>query len=89
MTKIVLPLALGFGLCAGYVDSQPSWDDTGVMALAVVIAAGLSSLAEPRYPWLWGLAVGVWIPLFGVASAHKGRWPCRAALPRPSPSRYY
>jgi hypothetical protein len=71
VTKLLLGIAIGIGLLAAYVDNQPNWDDTAVMALGILVAAGLLSLIEPRYPWLWALAVGIWIPLFGIALARN------------------
>lgn len=42
-------------LCAGlaivWTDSRPGWDDTGITAGAVLIAAAAASLARIR-PWL-------------------------------------
>jgi hypothetical protein len=71
MTRILLILAIGFGLLTAYIDSRPNWDDTGLIALAMVAGCTLLSLAEPRYPWLWALAVGVWIPAFGIMQSHN------------------
>jgi hypothetical protein len=71
MTKFLLVLAVGFGLLIAYVDSRPNWDDTGLVASAIVAGCGLLGLAEPRYPWLWALAVGVWIPAFGIVQFHN------------------
>jgi hypothetical protein len=71
MTKVLLVLAVGFGLLIAYVDSRPNWDDTGLIALATVAGCALLSSAEPRYAWLWALAVGVWIPAFGIIQSHN------------------
>jgi len=59
-------LALALGACITYVDNQPSWDDTGVTALAICLTAALFGFASPRWAWVWALAIGSWIPLFGV-----------------------
>ena len=67
MTRLLLVVAIALGLLIGYFDSRPNWDDAGITALAIVVACGLFSVASPRYPWLWALAVGVWIPAFGIA----------------------
>ena len=63
---ILAPLALILGLAIAYVDSSPGWDDTGVSAAAVLGVSGLFGLLHPDRPWLWALAVGVWIPVFGI-----------------------
>lgn len=64
--------ALLLGCCIAYVDSRATWDDAGVTALALVVAAGLVSLARPRR-WLpIGVVVGVPVVAFNVA--RFGRW---------------
>jgi hypothetical protein len=55
------------GLAIAYVDSRPNWDDTGITALALAASGGVLGLIAPRRPWLWALAVGIWIPLHVVA----------------------
>src|SRR5689334_7522596 len=63
-------LLLGCGI--GFVDSRAMWDDAGVTALALVVAAGVVSLARPRR-WLpIGVVVGV--PVFAFKFARFGRW---------------
>jgi hypothetical protein len=63
---ILLSLALGFAIA--YVDSSPGWDDTGVSAATVLGVSGLFGLLYSARPWLWGLAVGAWIPVFGIVT---------------------
>ena len=63
---MLVPLALTLGLAIAYVDSSPGWDDTGVSAAAVLGASGLFGVLYPARPWLWALAVGVWIPVSGI-----------------------
>jgi len=63
---MLVPLALLFGLAIAYVDSSPGWDDTGVSAAAVLGASGLFGVLYPARPWLWALAVGVWIPAYEI-----------------------
>lgn len=63
-------LAIVVGLIIGWVDSRPTWDDTGLTAAAVFLAAAFFAALTPRRPWLWGLAVGAWIPLFGIIGSH-------------------
>ena len=71
MQKIVLAVALSVGGLIAYVDSRPTWDDTGVTALAILVVCGLLGLLAPKRPWLWALAVGLWIPLLGIAVTHN------------------
>jgi hypothetical protein len=64
--RVVFAVAIVLGLLLGYVDSRPSWDDTGITAglllMGTVILGGLA----PQRPWLWALCMGLWIPLFGI-----------------------
>ena len=67
MHKVLLALALGLGGLITYVDTRPNWDDTGVTAMAIFLSCGLLGAVGPRRPWLWALAVGIWIPVLGIA----------------------
>jgi hypothetical protein len=49
-----------------YIDSLPNWDDAGVMGLALLFGGGLIGLLVRRRPLLFGLTMGVWIPLRGI-----------------------
>ena len=62
----LVPLALALGFAIVWVDSSPGWDDTGVSAAAMLGVSGLFGLLYPVRPWLWGLAVGTWIPPYGI-----------------------
>ena len=64
-------LAVVCGLLIAWVDSRPSWDDTGVTVGAVFLAAAFFAALLPRHPWLWGLAIGAWIPVFGIFQNHS------------------
>ena len=66
LERLVLFGAVAVGLALAYVDSRPSWDDTGVTAGALLLAAFLLAALAPRRPWVVALAVGIWIPLFGI-----------------------
>lgn len=70
MRKILLVVALAVGILIAYVDSLPHWDDTGIAVLALLVSSGLLGMLSPRRPWLWALAVGVWIPLVGLVVRH-------------------
>ena len=65
----MLYLAAAVGLLVAYVDSRPTWDDTGVTAAAVALTACILAFASSSRPWLIALAVGVWIPLHAIATA--------------------
>jgi hypothetical protein len=65
--SIALLFAAGtLGILIAWVDSRPAWDDTGVTAGMVFLTAALFGALRPVRPWTWALAVGVWIPLFGI-----------------------
>jgi|SRR5579872_3970686 len=70
-TLSLLTAALAFGFLVTYVDSRPNWDDTGVTAAAILLSCGFLGAAGPRQPWLWALAVGIWIPILGIVRTHN------------------
>ena len=63
---VLFALAISFGLLIGYVDSRPTWDDTGITAGLLLIGAGTLGALAPQRPWVWALCVGIWIPLWGI-----------------------
>jgi len=71
MQKILLVLAALSGLLITYVDSRPTWDDTGITAGVILLVCGLIALFGYRRPWLLALAVGAWIPLYGIFVTHN------------------
>ena len=71
MQRALLIVALALGAAVTYVDSRPTWDDTGVTAGALLVISGVLGFLGPKRPWLWALALGVWIPLLGVIRAHN------------------
>ena len=71
-------LALAIGLGIGYVDSLPTWDDTGITVGALVISAGLLAILRPRIWWVTGLLIGAPVPLFNFL--RTGGWQATAAL---------
>ncbi len=52
-------IGLLVGLGIGYVDSRPTWDDAGITAGALFLAAAVLAAARPKLFWLTGLAVGL------------------------------
>ena len=63
----LLVLALLIGAAITWIDTRPTWDDTGVTAGMIAIATALLGAAMPSRAWVWALAVGVWIPVIGIA----------------------
>jgi hypothetical protein len=66
MQKLLLAVAVLAGLFSAYVDSRPTWDDTGILAFGILIVSGLITLLGYRRPWVIALAVGIWIPLYWI-----------------------
>lgn len=62
----MLAISLALGGLVTYVDSRPTWDDTGITAGALLIISGVFGFVEPKRPWVWALALGVWILLLGI-----------------------
>jgi hypothetical protein len=56
--------AIGLLIC--WIDSRPTWDDTGVTAAMILIASGAISYVYPKRPFIWAIAVSIWIPIFGI-----------------------
>jgi hypothetical protein len=71
MQNLLLGIAVLAGLFFAYVDSRPTWDDTGVLAGAILLTCGLLALVGYRRPWLLALVVGAWIPLRGIFITHN------------------
>ena len=69
--RILLGISIALGLTIAYVDSRPTWDDTGITALALFLSSGLLGAFGPDRPWLWALGVGLWIPIYAVASSRN------------------
>ena len=63
-TLFVIANLLGVLIC--WIDSRPTWDDTGVTAAMVFGVAAFPGFAMPDRPWIWGLSVGIWIPLWSI-----------------------
>ena len=69
MQQALLPTAMGLGLLIAYMDSRPNWDDTGITALALFVCGAVYGALGPRRYCLWGLVIGMWIPLAGILTA--------------------
>lgn len=73
MQTMLLAAAVVAGLFSAYVDSRPTWDDTGILAGGLLLISGLLTLLGHRKPWLIALAVGIWIPLHDIYLSHDLR----------------
>src|SRR4051794_2784909 len=61
--------ALLVGVAIGWNDSRSTWDDTGVTAGLLVMAAALFGAVDPGRWWLWAFLVGVGTPLLEIGGA--------------------
>jgi hypothetical protein len=72
---VLLLLATALGILIAYVDSRPNWDDTGVTAGVVFLCCACLAAIYPKRPWLWALAVGMWIPIGAIIfKQNYGAW---------------
>ena len=71
MQKVLLALAIIMGLFIAYVDSRPTWDDTGITVGTMLLSSGLLTLLGYRRPWLIALAIGLWTPLYETYVSHN------------------
>jgi hypothetical protein len=67
-----LAIALVAGIAIGYIDSRPGWDDTGITAVSLLLAAGIAAFVARRFPWLVAVATGIWVPLFEIPYLASG-----------------
>jgi hypothetical protein len=73
MQSILLAVAVLAGLFSAWVDSRPTWDDTGILVGGLLLVSGLLTLLGGRRPWLIALAVGIWIPVHDIYLSHDPR----------------
>jgi hypothetical protein len=66
-----LILAVGIGLVIGWIDTRPNWDDTGITVALILGSALLFGFGIPEHPWMWALAIGIWIPMFNIVQSRN------------------
>ncbi len=81
MQTILLAAGTAAGLLIAYIDSRPSWDDTGITAGTMLLASGLLTLLGYRRPWLMALAIGLWTPFYETYLSHKFEFPGALLFP--------
>jgi hypothetical protein len=69
--KLLLFAALVFGMLVAFVDSRPTWDDTGITVFALLLGSGIVGLLLEKRPWLYALVIGIWLPLWYVITTHN------------------
>ncbi len=71
MQKLLLLAAVSIGAIITFIDTRPGWDDTGISAVTIFLSCSLISAISPDRPWVWALAVGLWIPIIGIFVNHN------------------
>ncbi|MBA3946902.1 MAG: hypothetical protein H0X37_20360 [Herpetosiphonaceae bacterium] len=64
-------VALVAGSLIGWMDTRPTWDDTGITVGMIVIACLLLGAARPHRAWVWALLVGGWVPALNILFHHN------------------
>jgi hypothetical protein len=67
MNRLFLIAAAVVGMAIAFVDSRPHWDDSGITAFSMLIAAAIFAVLTSKHPWLVALAIGIWIPAHAVS----------------------
>jgi hypothetical protein len=70
---LVVIAALAAGALIAWIDSRPTWDDTGITAGMLLAASALFGYLWPQRPWLWAFLIGAWIPLVAITH-HQSLW---------------
>ncbi|MCA9978901.1 MAG: hypothetical protein KC413_24240 [Anaerolineales bacterium] len=68
---LLLLAAVSVGVAITWLDQSPGWDDTGISAMLILLSSGLLGVISPKRPYLWALAVGLWIPVLGIIRQHN------------------
>ncbi|HET6350251.1 MAG TPA: hypothetical protein VFH88_14325 [Candidatus Krumholzibacteria bacterium] len=63
---IQLMVAFGFGAAITWIDTRPTWDDTGITAAMILVSTATLGFVNPSRAWVFALAVASWIPAFGL-----------------------
>ncbi len=63
-TFLILSLFAGFLI--SWNDARPGWDDTGITAGLIVLTAALFGYLYSKWPWIWALTIGLWIPMHAI-----------------------
>ncbi len=66
MKALFFILAIAIGHVFAFVDIRPNFDDAGILAFSIAIVCAIFAFIYPRRPWLWALAIGIWIPLHTI-----------------------
>lgn len=62
----IVAVAAGVGIA--WVDSRPTWDDTGITAGLLLLAGLVAAAVGRRRSWLWALLVGGPLPVIEIVT---------------------
>lgn len=68
--KILLFGSIVLGLLIAYIDSRPTWDDTGITVFALLGGGLIIGLLLQKQAWLFALAFGCWLPGWEAIAGH-------------------
>ncbi len=60
---LFVSIGLAAGLIIGWVDTRPTWDDTGITVGLIFLVSAVMGAWHPSQAWAWGLVVGCGVPL--------------------------
>jgi hypothetical protein len=70
---IILAAVVAAGILIGWMDTRPTWDDTGITVTAILAATFIPGILYPSRAWLWALLVGCAVALFNlIPDGHTG-----------------
>lgn len=63
LNRVLFVVALVTGLGLAVLDAHHTWNDVGITAVVLVTVAAIFGAIGPKRPWLWAIAVSLWIPV--------------------------
>ena len=67
----LLAASNAIGLLLAWIDSRPTWDDSGISVALVLGASAFFGFASPKGPWIWAASVGIWVPVIGILGSQE------------------
>jgi hypothetical protein len=69
----LLTTVVAAGFLIGWIDTRPSWDDSGITVAAILAASFIPGILHPSRAWLWALIVGCEVAGFNlIPNGHAG-----------------
>ena len=65
MQKFLLGVALAMGGLISYLQARANLSDIGITAVILLLVSALFGFLQPKRPWLFALALGIWVPILG------------------------